>query len=134
MPPSNRRRTSPQRSTLARESPPHDRLDVPRALLGEALRCLEERLVFRPPRGRHVGAEVRRRHHHAHPFPYPTSTTSPRKQVELPVSIAFATVHSKYAWQSSSTGAPSVPTWCGTSASLSRARPLVKPSRWISSN
>src|SRR3989442_11777224 len=32
MPPSNRRRTSPQRSTLARESPPHDRLDVPRAL------------------------------------------------------------------------------------------------------
>src|SRR3989442_15197911 len=64
MPPSNRRRTSPQRSTLARESPPHDRLDVPRALLGEALRRLEERLVFRPPRGRHVGAEVRRRHHH----------------------------------------------------------------------
>src|SRR5439155_5072034 len=45
MPPSNRRRTSPQRSTLARESPPHDRLDVPPALLGEALRPEYEALL-----------------------------------------------------------------------------------------
>jgi len=29
--------------------------------------------------------------------PYPTSTTSPRKQVELPVSITLATRHSKCA-------------------------------------
>jgi len=29
--------------------------------------------------------------------PWPTSTTSPRKQVELPVSITFATRHSKCA-------------------------------------
>src|SRR3989442_9196634 len=77
MPPSNRGRTSPQRSPLARESPPHDRLDVPRALLGEALRRLEERLVFRPPRGRHVGAEVRRRHHHPPPPPPPPPRPPP---------------------------------------------------------
>ena len=68
------------------------------------------------------------------PGPRPTSSASPRKQVELPVSITLITRHSNQAQQSSRMGQPRRPKRCGTPASLSPSRPLRNPSRSMRSN